>query len=79
MSSPHGVDPRAHDDPRNRYPTDEQFYGNDRPDNAELPEDRPRGAGSGETTPVKHRGTWATVALVACIVLVIILGIALFP
>ncbi|MCX5054187.1 MULTISPECIES: hypothetical protein [unclassified Streptomyces] len=76
MSS-HGIDPRAHDDPRNRYPSDEQFYGSDRPDRAQIPEDRPRGGRGG--SPAKHRGTWATVALVAGIILLIILGIALFP
>ena len=79
MSSPHGIDPRAQDDPRNRYPTDEQFYRSDRPEGAELPEDRPRGGAGRDTQPLKHRGTWGTVALVACIVLLIILGIALFP
>ncbi|MCI3278062.1 hypothetical protein [Streptomyces cylindrosporus] len=77
MSSPHGIDPRAQNDPRNRYPTDEEFYGSDRPDHAVLPEDRPRGGG--DTGQVKHRGTWATVALVAGIILLILLGIALFP
>ncbi|MEU6140785.1 hypothetical protein ABZ848_10540 [Streptomyces sp. NPDC047081] len=77
MSSPHGIDPRAQNDPRNRYPTDDEFYGSDRPDHAVLPEDRPRGGGG--TREVKHRGTWATVALVAGIILLILLGIALFP
>ncbi|MCX4885449.1 MULTISPECIES: hypothetical protein [unclassified Streptomyces] len=78
MSSPHGIDPRAHDDPRNRYPTDEQFYGSDRPGRAEIPEDRPRG-GNREVSPLKHRGTWATVGLVAGVILLILVGIALFP
>ncbi|MFI8230154.1 hypothetical protein ACIGDI_15080 [Streptomyces sp. NPDC085900] len=77
MSSPHGIDPRAQNDPRNRYPTDEQFYGSDRPEHALLPEDRPRGGGEG--SPMKHRGPWATVALVAGIILLILVGIALFP
>jgi hypothetical protein len=77
MSSPHGIDPRAQNDPRNRYPTDEQFYGSDRPEHALLPEDRPRGGGEG--IPMKHRGPWTTVALVAGIILLIIVGIALFP
>jgi hypothetical protein len=77
MGSPHSIDPRAHDDPRNRYPTDEEFYTSDRPDHRELAEDRPRGGGS--SYPVKHRGTWATVALVAGIILLILVGIALFP
>jgi hypothetical protein len=77
MGSPHNIDPRAQDDPRNRYPTDEQFYSSDRPDGAALPEDRPRGGG--ETAPVKHRGPWAMVALIVGICLLILLGIALFP
>jgi hypothetical protein len=77
MGSPHSIDPRAHQDARNRYPTDEEFYGSDRPEHAVLPEDRPRGGG--DTSPVKHRGTWATVALVVGIILLILVGIALFP
>ncbi|XUL86371.1 hypothetical protein ACQ86D_06370 [Streptomyces galilaeus] len=77
MASSHGVDPRAFDDPRNHYPTDDDFYASDRPAHAVLPEDRPRGGGP--HTAVKHRGTWATVALVAGIVLLILVGIALFP
>ncbi|MER6123548.1 hypothetical protein ABT173_12950 [Streptomyces sp. NPDC001795] len=77
MSIPHEIDPRAAEDPRNVYPSDEQFYAGDRPANAALPEDRPRGGGP--ASPVKHRGTWATVGLVACIILLILAGIALFP
>lgn len=77
MGSPHDVDPRAFDDPRNRYPTEEEFYASDRPTRPSLPEDRPRGGGGG--APVKHRGTWGTVGFVACIVLLILVGIALFP
>ncbi|MGW4518870.1 hypothetical protein ACWEO4_44940 [Streptomyces sp. NPDC004393] len=77
MSIPHEIDPRAHGDPRNRYVTDEQFYRSDRPADSALPEDRPRGGRP--PTPLKHRGTWGTVALIACIVLLIAAGIALFP
>ncbi|MER5918341.1 hypothetical protein ABT124_51055 [Streptomyces sp. NPDC001982] len=77
MGSPHGIDPRAFDDPRNCYPTDEEFYASGRPAHPVLPEDRPRGGGG--TVSVKHRGTWATVALVVCIVLLVLMGIALFP
>ncbi|MFF6986352.1 hypothetical protein [Streptomyces sp. NPDC010273] len=77
MASTHGIDPRAFDDPRNHYPTDDEFYASDRPADRELPEDRPRGGGS--STVVKHRGTWATAALVAGVVLLILVGIALFP
>ncbi|MGR3868161.1 hypothetical protein ACUXZZ_06160 [Streptomyces graminifolii] len=77
MASTHGIDSRAFDDPRNHYPTDDEFYASDRPADHELPEDRPRGGGS--STAVKHRGTWATAALVAGVVLLILVGIALFP
>lgn len=77
MASQQDIDPRASGDPRNVYPTDAQFYASDRPDHPDLPEDRPRGGGA--TTVVRHRGTWATVALVAGIILLILVGIALFP
>ncbi|MFI6488720.1 hypothetical protein [Streptomyces sp. NPDC050564] len=77
MGSPHDIDPRAFEDPRNHYPTDEEFYASGRPAHPTLPEDRPRGGGG--TAPVKHRGTWATVALVVGIVLLVLVGIALFP
>jgi len=76
MSSPDGIDPRAFNDPRNRYPTDDEFYAGDRPDEAALQEDRPRG-GSGD--PYKHPWTWGTIAFVAFVILIVILGIALFP
>ncbi|MFF4211865.1 hypothetical protein ACFYZE_21425 [Streptomyces sp. NPDC001796] len=78
MSTPHEIDPRAAGDPRNVYPSDEQFYMSDRPADCVLPEDRPRGGG-GTPAPLKHRSTWATVGLIVCIVLVIAAGIALFP
>ncbi|MFE4546819.1 MULTISPECIES: hypothetical protein [unclassified Streptomyces] len=78
MTSPqHHIDPRALDDPRNVYRTDEQFYAHGRPTDPVLPEDRPRGGSP--THPLHHRGTWATVALVAGIILLILVGIALFP
>lgn len=73
----HHIDPRASGDPRNIYRSDDQFYASDRPENPAMPEDRPRG---GRTpAPVRHRGTWATVALVVGIVLLVLIGIALFP
>ncbi|MGV9347410.1 hypothetical protein ACWDSD_21820 [Streptomyces spiralis] len=77
MTTPHEIDPRAAGDPRNVYPSDEQFYASDRPAHPFLPEDRPRGGGT--RAPVKHRTTWATFWLIVCIVLLIAAGIALFP
>jgi hypothetical protein len=77
MGMPHEIDPRAVGDPRNVYPSDERFYASDRPQRCVLPEDRPRGGGP--AAPVKHRGTWATVLMIAAIVLLVLAGIALFP
>ncbi|MEW2402905.1 hypothetical protein [Streptomyces sp. NPDC046862] len=77
MNNPRDIDPRSLDDPRNVYPTDEEFYASDRPANPVLPEDRPRGGGP--TSPVKHPWTWGTILLVAFVFLVIFAGIALFP
>ena len=77
MAIPHDVDPRAAEDPRNVYPDDERFYQADRPPNHTMPEDRPRGGGP--AVPLRHRGTWTTVLLIAAIVVVILAGIALFP
>jgi hypothetical protein len=54
---------------------DEQFY--HRSTDSWMPEDRPRGGGP--TRPVKHRGTLATVGMVAGIILLVLVGIALFP
>ncbi|MGW0424287.1 hypothetical protein [Streptomyces sp. NPDC003015] len=73
MSDEHGIDPRAHSDPRNVYPTDEEFYASDRPHDATLPEDRPRGGGT------THRGRLATVVLIALIALVVIVWFLAFP
>jgi hypothetical protein len=77
MGSPGNIDPRAHDDPRNRYPTDEQFYANDRTDQSGIPEDRPRGGAPAD--PYKHPRTWGTVAIVVFVIVIVIMGIALFP
>ncbi|MEU9365097.1 hypothetical protein AB0D78_03790 [Streptomyces avermitilis] len=78
-TDPHSVDmdPRSADDPRNVCPSDADFYASDRPAHPLLPEDRPRGGGP--ATPLRHRGTWETVAIVAAVILVIMVGIALFP
>ena len=77
MARPHSIDPRAFEDPRNHYPTDEQFYASDRPAHPVLPEDRPRGGGT--ASPLKHRGFWGSVGFVAAIVLLVAMGIMLFP
>jgi hypothetical protein len=77
MATPHEIDPRAANDPRNVYPSDDQFYLSDRPAHPALPEDRPRGGGPHE--PLHHRGSWATVAMIVGICLLILFGIALFP
>ncbi|MFJ9147505.1 hypothetical protein ACIRP7_05395 [Streptomyces sp. NPDC102270] len=73
MSDEHGIDPRAHSDPRNVYPTDEEFYASDRPHDATLPEDRPRGGGT------TQRGRLATVVLIVFIALVVIVWFLAFP
>ncbi|MGC0398591.1 hypothetical protein RKD27_001235 [Streptomyces sp. SAI-126] len=73
MSEPHGIDPRARSDPRNVYPSDQEFYAADRPHDAVLPEDRPRG---GDTS---QRGRLFTVVLIAFVALVVIVWFLAFP
>jgi hypothetical protein len=75
MSEPHGIDPRAHSDPRNVYPSDEEFYARERPSggDAMLPEDRPRGGGD------SNRGRLFTVGLIAFIALVVVVWFLAFP
>ncbi|MFC9430732.1 hypothetical protein [Streptomyces sp. NPDC056987] len=53
------------------------FYASDRPPHPKLPEDRPRGGGP--KAPLLHRGTWSVLAIVVVVVLVIAVGIVLFP
>ncbi|MFE1751710.1 hypothetical protein [Streptomyces anandii] len=72
------IDPRSSDDPRNVYRSDEEFYAGDRPEQTDLPEDRPRGSEPG-TFSLRHSGTWGTVAFVVCVILLVLVGIALFP
>ncbi|MFL5994304.1 MAG: hypothetical protein ACJ736_08320 [Streptomyces sp.] len=76
MVRPHSIDPRAFNDPRNHYTTDEDFYASDRPVQHELPEDRPRG---GAHDPFRHPWSWGMIALVVFAGLIVLLGIALFP
>ncbi|MEV8565304.1 hypothetical protein AB0436_06900 [Streptomyces sp. NPDC051322] len=56
---------------------DDEFYARDRPEHPELPEDRPRGGQPRE--PVPHRGSWTVAAIVIGVIVVIIVGVALFP
>ncbi|MFE2376813.1 hypothetical protein [Streptomyces sp. NPDC059398] len=56
---------------------DKEFYARDRPDHPVLPEDRPRGGGPRE--PMRHRGTWTSAAIVIGIIVLIMVGVALFP
>ncbi|MCX4551436.1 hypothetical protein [Streptomyces sp. NBC_01500] len=55
----------------------DDFYSRDRSPNATMPEDRPRGGGP--RAPLKHRGPLAVVLMTAAIILLIIVGVALFP
>jgi hypothetical protein len=59
------------------YPRDDEFYARDRPAHPTLPEDRPRGGK--DKASMKHRGPWAMAALIAFVILLILVGIALFP
>ena len=56
---------------------DEEFYRSDRPAHPTLEEDRPRGGKP--KAPAKHRGPWVTVGNVVLVVVLVVLGIALFP
>ncbi|MCX3063415.1 hypothetical protein [Streptomyces beihaiensis] len=64
-----------------RNAEDEEFYSRDRPaHHPTLPEDRPRGNAGGPILPtLHHRGFWFTTAVVIGVILVIAVGIALFP
>ncbi|MFD4557908.1 hypothetical protein ACFWP5_26950 [Streptomyces sp. NPDC058469] len=56
---------------------DEDLYTRDRPTHPTLPEDRPRGAQP--KASVSHRGPWLTAGLIIGVILLIFIGIALFP
>ncbi|MFF4209440.1 hypothetical protein ACFYZE_08815 [Streptomyces sp. NPDC001796] len=56
---------------------DEEFYKRDRPAQPTLEEDRPRGGKA--KAPAKYRGSWSMVAIIVVVVLLVVLGIALFP
>ncbi|MEV7424757.1 MULTISPECIES: hypothetical protein [unclassified Streptomyces] len=53
------------------------FYAHDRPPHPTLPEDRPRGGGP--KTPLAHSGRWTTLAIVLVVLLIVVVGIAMFP
>ncbi|ANW16939.1 hypothetical protein [Streptomyces clavuligerus] len=57
--------------------TDDDFYRRDRPENASLPEDRPRGGQGG--APLRRPTLAVTVLLIIAIIVVVALGIMLFP
>ncbi|MFF1418300.1 hypothetical protein [Streptomyces sp. NPDC058280] len=57
---------------------DADFYSHDRPENPKLREDRPRGGGP-KGPRVAHSRTWTVVAVIIAIIVVAIVGIALFP
>ncbi|MEW2545151.1 hypothetical protein AB0910_05115 [Streptomyces sp. NPDC047002] len=52
------------------------FYKHGRPQHPTLHEDRPRG---GPARRVRHQGGWSAGAVVLVILLLILVGIALFP
>ncbi|WP_406456623.1 hypothetical protein OH768_23470 [Streptomyces sp. NBC_01622] len=53
------------------------LYSRDRPAHPTLPEDRPR---EGKPkAPVKHRSPWLVAAFVIGVIVLIVVGIALFP
>ncbi|WP_405774259.1 hypothetical protein [Streptomyces sp. NBC_00859] len=56
---------------------DKEFYARDRPAHPVLPEDRPRGGGP--RAPLKHRGAWTGAAMIVGIIVLIMVGVALFP
>lgn len=56
---------------------DREFYASDRPAHPALPEDRPRGGGP--RAPLKHRGAWTGAGLVIAVIVLIMVGVALFP
>ncbi|MFI5754801.1 hypothetical protein [Streptomyces sp. NPDC051569] len=57
---------------------DSEFYMRDRPANPRLPEDRPRGSVPGSAAPEHHR-VWTGSYVILAIIVVVAVGIALFP
>ncbi|MFJ8229852.1 hypothetical protein ACIQ9E_07805 [Streptomyces sp. NPDC094448] len=59
---------------------DQDFYAHDRPPEAQLPEDRPRGTGTGPPGPkAAHSRLWRAGMIALAILVVIAFGIMLFP
>ncbi|MDK0523679.1 hypothetical protein [Streptomyces sp. ML-6] len=56
--------------------SDSEFYRRDRPENAELPEDRPRGGGP-EDLSRRHRSPWIWITIVVIIVLAVAIVVPL--
>lgn len=51
---------------------DPEFYRRDRPEDASLPEDRPRGGGPEDPSP-RHRTPWVWVTLIVVVLAAVIL------
>lgn len=58
--------------------SDDDFYSRDRPENPQLPEDRPRGGGPKGPPPV-HSTAWKVMAAIISVFVIILAGIVLFP
>ncbi|MFF4083578.1 hypothetical protein ACIO87_09170 [Streptomyces sp. NPDC087218] len=56
--------------------SDSDFYRRDRPENPELPEDRPRGGGP-EDPSRRHRSPWIWIIVLVIIVLVVAIVVPL--
>ncbi|WP_327293984.1 MULTISPECIES: hypothetical protein [unclassified Streptomyces] len=56
---------------------EDEFYSRDRPEHPVLPEDRPRGGQPKQ--PLQHRGPWTVAAIIVAVIVLIIVGVALFP
>ncbi|MFF8691170.1 hypothetical protein ACF08W_03085 [Streptomyces sp. NPDC015144] len=50
--------------------TDPEFYRRDRPKNASLPEDRPRGGGPEDPSP-RHRTPWVWIIVLVIIIVAV--------
>jgi hypothetical protein len=55
--------------------TDPDFYRRERPRNARLPEDRPRGGTPGARPGSSFAAFWVGVVLIAALILVVMVGL----